>query len=81
MGFPVPLQEWVTEGGVVREFVNELFSSAKALSRELVDTRRVLASLSQEPKFSRKLWGFLSLELWQRLFHDRAVHFKQLLSK
>ena len=81
MGFPVPLQEWLTEEGMVREFVGDLFSSPHALGRELVDNRKVLAGLSREPKFGRKLWGFLSLELWQQLFHDRAAYFKQLLSK
>jgi len=46
-----------------------------------VDNRSVLAKLDQEPRFGRKLWGLLSLELWQRAFHDRAAHFKQLIAR
>lgn len=79
MGFPVPLQEWVTQPGAVREFVQDVLSSRQALTRDLVDNRKVLQGLGQEPKFGRKLWGLLSLELWQQAFHDRAASFKRLL--
>ncbi len=79
MGFPVPLQEWVTQPGAVREFVQDVLSSRQALARDLVDNRKVLKGLGQEPKFGRKLWGLLSLELWQQTFHDRAASFKRLL--
>ena len=81
MGFPVPLHEWLSKPGVVRDFVTDVFSSQRALSRGLVDNRSVLAKLDQEPRFGRKLWGLLSLELWQRAFHDRAAHFKQLIAR
>ena len=81
MGFPVPLHEWLSKPGVVRDFVTDVFSSRRALSRGLVDNRSVLAKLDQEPRFGRKLWGLLSLELWQRAFHDRAAHFKQLIAR
>jgi asparagine synthase (glutamine-hydrolysing) len=77
MGFPVPLQEWITTPGVVRDFVFDTLSSQPALERELVDNRKVLAGIDAEPKFGRKLWGLLSLELWQRTFHDRAASFRQ----
>lgn len=79
MGFPVPLQEWVAQPGAVREFVQDVLSSRQALARDLVDNRKVLKGLGQEPKFGRKLWGLLSLELWQQTFHDRAASFKRLL--
>ncbi|MGQ0811532.1 MAG: asparagine synthase (glutamine-hydrolyzing) [Nitrospiraceae bacterium] len=79
MGFPVPLQEWVAEKGRVREFVTDLFSSQRALSRPVINNRNVLAGLGRELKFGRKLWGFLCLELWQRAFHDRAADFRRLL--
>jgi len=81
MGFPVPLHEWLSKPGVVRDFVGDIFSSGHALGRGLVDNRAVLSQLDQEPRFGRKLWGLLSLELWQRAFHDRAAHFKQLIAK
>jgi asparagine synthase (glutamine-hydrolysing) len=72
MGFPVPLQEWLGEPGPVREFVGDVLSSDVARGRDLIDNRKVLAQLDSEPRFGRKLWGLLSLELWQRAFHDRA---------
>ncbi len=81
MGFPVPLHEWLSKPGVVRDFVTDVFSSQRALGRGLVDNRSVLAKLDQEPRFGRKLWGLLCLELWQRAFHDRAAHFKQLIAR
>ena len=81
MGFPVPLHEWLSKPGIVREFVGDIFSSERALGRGLVDNRTVLSQLDQEPRFGRKLWGLLCLELWQRAFHDRAAHFKQLIAR
>jgi len=81
MGFPVPLHEWLSKPGVVRDFVGDIFSSRPALGRGLVDNRAVLSQLDQEPRFGRKLWGLLCLELWQRAFHDQAAHFKQLIAK
>jgi asparagine synthase (glutamine-hydrolysing) len=78
MGFPVPLHEWLSKPGVVRDFVTDVFSSRAALNRGLVDNRSVLAKLDQEPRFGRKLWGLLCLELWQRAFHDRAAEFAQM---
>lgn len=79
MGFPVPLQEWVTQPGAVQEFVQDVLSSQRALTRDLVDNRKVLQGLAQEPRFGRKLWGLLCLELWQQTFHDRAASFTRLL--
>lgn len=79
MGFPVPFHEWVTRPGIVQEFVKDVLSSRQALSRHLVDNRKVLEGLAKEPKFGRRLWGLLCLELWQQTFHDRAWSFKQLM--
>ena len=80
MGFPVPLQEWVSEQGVVREFVTDILSSQNAKGRAVINNRGVLDGVDRETKFGRKLWGFLCLELWQRTFHDKASSFKQLLN-
>ena len=77
MGFPVPLQEWLGQKGPVREFVVDTLSSDAARGRDLIDNRKVVERLDQEPRFGRKLWGLLSLELWQRSFHDRAQSFRQ----
>jgi asparagine synthase (glutamine-hydrolysing) len=78
MGFPVPLTSWM--GGPARDFFGDVFSSEAARSRPLVDNARVLAELEREQRFGRKVWGLLSLELWQRAFHDREHEFKRLLT-
>ncbi len=49
------------------------FRSSAALDRETSSTTRSCSSkLDAEPQFGRKIWGLLSLELWQQEFHDRA---------
>jgi asparagine synthase (glutamine-hydrolysing) len=78
MGFPVPLSEWLNDGA--REFVADILSTREARARELIDNRSVLEGLATEQRFGRKLWGLLSLELWQRAFHDREAEFKGLLT-
>jgi asparagine synthase (glutamine-hydrolysing) len=77
MGFPVPLNDWIRESGLVREFVHDVLSSQSARSRALVDNRRVLEGLDSEPEFGRKLWGLLCLELWHRVYHDRGEVFRK----
>jgi|tagenome__1003787_1003787.scaffolds.fasta_scaffold20989342_7 asparagine synthase (glutamine-hydrolysing) len=77
MGFPVPLQEWIGRGGSVREFVVDTLSSEAARGRQVVDNEKVVEKLDQEPRFGRKVWGLLSLELWQQAFHDKARSFKK----
>jgi asparagine synthase (glutamine-hydrolysing) len=77
MGFPVPLQEWIKEPGAVRDFIFDVFASRRAQERDLVNNRKALADLGREPKFGRKAWGLLCLELWQRAFHDRAPWFRR----
>ncbi|MDQ2984962.1 MAG: asparagine synthase (glutamine-hydrolyzing) [Actinomycetota bacterium] len=76
MGFPVPLQEWVGRPGPVRDFVTDTFSSQEARNRDFVDNAKVVSRLDQEPRFGRKIWGLLCLELWQKTFHDRAASFR-----
>lgn len=78
MGFPVPLTDWMA--GPAREFFTDTFSSEAARSRPYIDGRRVLDELGRETRFGRRVWGLLSLELWQRAFHDREDHFKRLLT-
>ncbi len=77
MGFPVPLTEWMK--GESRDFIRDIFSSQKALSRDLINNRAVLDGIDGEQQFGRKIWGLLSLELWQREFHDQDHRFKGLL--
>lgn len=68
MGFPVPLQAWFR--GPLREFVQDTFRSQKARERSIFHSEEILHSLEREPKFGRKIWGLLSLELWFQLFMD-----------
>lgn len=77
MGFPVPLTEWIK--GDARGFVVDVLSSKKALQRDVVNNRIAVSRLGSEPQFSRKIWGLLSLELWQQQFHDREASFKSLV--
>jgi asparagine synthase (glutamine-hydrolysing) len=77
MGFPVPFTEWVKTDA--KDFVYDILSSQKALNRDLVDNRCVLAGMEKEEKYSRKLWGLLCIELWQQEFHDQQSKFKNLL--
>ncbi len=74
MGFPVPLQEWLT--GPLRDFAREILEAPAARHRELTDNRAVLESMDREPQFGRKIWGLLCLELWQQEFHDQEARFK-----
>jgi asparagine synthase (glutamine-hydrolysing) len=77
MGFPIPLTEWI--GGEARDFVHDVFSTAAAQARPLIDNRKVLQGLDREPRYGRKVWGLLCLELWQQEFHDRAAYYRGLL--
>jgi asparagine synthase (glutamine-hydrolysing) len=77
MGFPVPLVEWLK--GPARDFAQDVFGSRRALTRDFVDNRRVRDGLEREPEFGRRIWGYLSLELWQQAFHDQAHRFREML--
>lgn len=71
MGFPVPLQHWMKNGGRVREFVLDVLGSRKARERPyLASGFDVRSLMDREGPFSRNLWAFLSLELWQDRFLD-----------
>lgn len=77
MGFPVPLSEWAD--GEARDFICDLFSSQRAKERPLIDYTCALTRLGTEPRFGRKVWGLLSLELWHRQFHDRSSEFQSMI--
>ncbi|HOO44706.1 MAG TPA: asparagine synthase (glutamine-hydrolyzing) [Deltaproteobacteria bacterium] len=79
MGFPVPLNEWLQ--GELKEFIFDIFTSQKAKQRPYFNHKEILNSLQNEPKFGRKLWGLLSLELWHQEFHDKQLHYSSLCEK
>jgi asparagine synthase (glutamine-hydrolysing) len=76
MGFPVPLIDWLK--GPANAFVRDVFSSRAAQTRALIDNAEVVDNLAREPRFSRKIWGLLCLELWQQEFHDRGAELRAL---
>lgn len=71
MGFPTPIVEWAKTNPEVRDFIHDTLSTQKARQRDFVDNVLVLENLEKEPKFGRKLWGFLMLELWCKEFLDK----------
>jgi len=77
MGFPTPLNQWIN--GEANDFIKDIFSSEKALSREFIDNRKVVEGLSTESTYGRKIWGLLCLEIWQQEFHDKSQTFKKLI--
>lgn len=80
MGFPVPLSEWIK--GDLFEFVNDTFSGEKAKRREYLNPNfKIQTLLSEDLKFNRKIWGLLSLEIWQQTFHDKALYYKNLIKE
>lgn len=68
MGFPVPLDEWLKNG--LKSYVYDIFSSQQARNRSYFNSSEILNGISSEPKFGRKIWGLLSLELWHKEFLD-----------
>jgi asparagine synthase (glutamine-hydrolysing) len=78
MGFPTPLTEWIQ--GEAHDFVFDVFSSTTAQSRTIINNQKVLQGLNHEPKYGRKVWGLLCLELWQQEFHDKAYEYKKLIN-
>ena len=77
MGFPVPLKEW--SEGELRDFVHDSFNTGS--SRPFMNSSAIKSHLHEGGRFSRKLWGFLSMELWHQTFHDRAEDFRRLLKE
>ncbi len=78
MGFPVPLKEWF--GGELHGFVQDIFRSRNAAQRPFLNAKAVLANIDNSGRFSRKVWGLLSLELWQQMFHDRGAEYRAMLA-
>ena len=76
MGFSTPLSEWFT--GPLRGWLMDTMSAKSAQSRDYLNHDVMMHNLEQQGKFSRKLWGLLSLEIWQQQFHDRQSYFQNL---
>ncbi len=76
MGFPTPLSEWMR--GPARTFILDIFTSQSARTRDYVYPQAIIDQLGEEPRYSRKIWGFLNLELWNQEFIDKAAGFHAL---
>ncbi len=70
MGFPVPTNLWFRNE--LRDFVQEVLGSERALSRGIVrpDALKAAVDSGGSGQFGRELWGLLCLELWFRAFMD-----------
>jgi asparagine synthase (glutamine-hydrolysing) len=80
MGFPVPLNMWAKNE--LKEFLQDTFNSQKAKQREYLNPNFDISTLlTSNLGYNRKLWGLLSLELWQKQFHDKQTHYTNLLKK
>ncbi len=76
MGFPVPLSEWLRDE--LKDFIQDIFHSENARHREYLNSSFDIQSLiKSEGKFTRKVWGLLSLELWQQEFHDNSQEYQK----
>jgi asparagine synthase (glutamine-hydrolysing) len=76
MGFPVPLNEWMQ--GELKNYVCGIFETGRDKGRKFFNSDIILENLSKEGKFSRKIWGLLSLEIWMQQFHDRSNEWTKL---
>ena len=74
MGFPVPLKEWFSDE--LKDFAMDTFNSMASKHRPYINSDVVLRNLGAETRFSRKIWGLMSLELWHQQFHDKAVEWR-----
>jgi asparagine synthase (glutamine-hydrolysing) len=77
MGFPVPLSEWMR--GELKPFISDVLGSTRAAGRDYLNPGFDIQTLvEREGKFTRQVWGLLSLELWQQEFHDKAHTYRKL---
>jgi asparagine synthase (glutamine-hydrolysing) len=79
MGFPVPLKEWFS--GELNDLLQDTLGSRNARQRPFLNTEAAVANLDRGGRYSRRVWGVLSLELWQQVFHDRAAEYRQRLAR
>ncbi len=76
MGFPVPLNQWMKTD--LREFVLDIFLTQEKIGRPYFNTQKIIEAIEKEGKFSRKVWGLLSLELWHQEFIDKAGSYRKM---
>jgi len=67
MGFPVPLNQWLS--GPLNEWARERLSGEE------------LDALTRDGTYGRRTWGALCLRVWHERFHDREQWFTSHLTK
>jgi len=71
MGFPVPLNLWLKQGGKARDFIGDILGSDSARSRSyLHNSLSIDDVLNSQSVYGRNLWALLSLEIWHTQFID-----------
>jgi len=79
MGFPVPLTEWMQ--GNMKSYVFDMLQAGQSRQNSYFDHKHVLEDFEKSPQFTRKQWGFLSYEVWQQQFHDKAASYQRLVKE
>lgn len=77
MGFPTPFARWAKVE--TRDYIMDILSSQKAKHRDLINNEMVIKKIDSEGDYSRNLWGFFCLELWQTIFHDKAYVYRKMI--
>lgn len=77
MGFPTPFAKWAKNE--TRDYILDVMSSQRALNRDFVNNRKVIDKIDGEGAFTRNLWGFFCLELWQSIYIDRASEYRKMI--
>ena len=71
MGFPVPLNLWLKNGGPARDLIGDILGSERARSRSyLCEGMSIDGVLDTQSVYGRNLWALLGLELWHQQFVD-----------
>ncbi|TVO72434.1 asparagine synthase (glutamine-hydrolyzing) [Sedimenticola selenatireducens] len=69
MGFPVPLNLWLKQGGKARDLIGDILGSPDAKAREYLGKDFSIDSvLDSQSVYGRNLWALLSLEIWHKQF-------------
>jgi asparagine synthase (glutamine-hydrolysing) len=72
MGFPVPLNLWLKNGGRARDYIGDILGSQRARSRDYLNPGMSIDKvLDSQSTYGRNLWALLSLELWHKQFMDQ----------
>lgn len=70
MGFPTPINNWLSTD--LKDYALDILNSQKSKQRGILNTSAIEEQIYKSGKFSRDLWGALSLEMWHRKFIDKC---------